>query len=210
MYFVGDEDLGEIDYKKEITLLEGQINVEISNLLNKINKKINNEEIYHKHLKNRLGFIQWMNKKFDLSFSDMPAKVMQREIFYCQLGNNLGSEQGTKRPVVILQNNIGNKFGNTTIIAPITTYENSKFTKLEGVWYIEYEKDGKNIKRNLDFYEVPVEVEENPVQKVVGITNVVHMREVSKKRLSKTPVAKVSVDNFIEIRNAIIKNLDLL
>ncbi len=210
MCFGGDEDLSEIDYKKEIPLLENQINIEVSNFLNKINKKINKEEVYFKHLKNRLSFVQWMNKKFDLSFSDIPARVMQREIFYCQLGNNLGSEQGTKRPVVVLQNNIGNKFGNTTIIAPITTYENSKFTKTNGVWYIEYEKDGALVKRKLDFYEVPVELEENPVQTVVGITNIVHMREVSKKRLSKTPVAKVTIDNFNEIKNAVIKNLDLL
>ena len=109
-----------------------------------------------------------------------------------------------------MQNNIGNTFGNTTIIAPITTYKNSKFTKIDGVWYIESEKDGEKIKRKLDFYEIPVELEEDPVQKIIGITNVVHMKEVSKKRLSRTPVAKVTVDNFNEIREAVIKNLNLL
>ncbi|MFC1768212.1 type II toxin-antitoxin system PemK/MazF family toxin [Nanoarchaeota archaeon] len=32
-----------------------------------------------------------------------------------------GSEQGKTRPAVIIQNDVGNKFGSTTIIAPITS-----------------------------------------------------------------------------------------
>ena len=32
----------------------------------------------------------------------------------------IGSEQGKTRPCVIIQNNIGNKFSSTTIIATIT------------------------------------------------------------------------------------------
>ncbi|MFA6807919.1 MAG: type II toxin-antitoxin system PemK/MazF family toxin [Eubacteriales bacterium] len=202
--------MSEINYKKEILLLEDLVNREFSSFSNKIKKTIKNDHVYYKQLQNRLRFVEWMNKKFDLSFEGMPNQVFQREIFYCHLGNNLGSEQGNHRPVVILQNNIGNNFGNTTIIAPITTYKNSTFTKSGKVWYIEYDKNGEIIKRKLDFYEVPIELEQNPVQKIVGIANVVHMREVSKKRLSKTPVAKVTIDNFNELRKAVTKNLDLL
>ena len=33
----------------------------------------------------------------------------------------IGSEQGGIRPVVIIQNNTGNRFSTTTIVAPITT-----------------------------------------------------------------------------------------
>jgi len=36
------------------------------------------------------------------------------------------------------------------------------------------------------------------------------MREISKKRLNKSPVAKVTIDNFNDIKNAIIKNIDFL
>lgn len=32
----------------------------------------------------------------------------------------IGSEQGGIRPVVIIQNNTGNRFSTTTIVAPIT------------------------------------------------------------------------------------------
>lgn len=43
------------------------------------------------------------------------------EIYYADLSPSKGSEQGGKRPVIILQNDKGNKFSPTTIIAPLTT-----------------------------------------------------------------------------------------
>lgn len=43
------------------------------------------------------------------------------QIYYADLGKGMGSEQGGLRPVLIIQNNVGNKFSPTTIIAPLTT-----------------------------------------------------------------------------------------
>lgn len=37
------------------------------------------------------------------------------------LGFVIGSEQGGKRPCVVVQNDVGNAFSKTTIIAPITS-----------------------------------------------------------------------------------------
>lgn len=48
-------------------------------------------------------------------------QVHRGELFYCDLGTTLGSEQGGIRPVLILQNDIGNRFSPTTIVAPLTT-----------------------------------------------------------------------------------------
>ena len=42
-------------------------------------------------------------------------------IFYADLGQGVGSEQGGVRPVVVVQNNIGNKYSPTVIVAPITS-----------------------------------------------------------------------------------------
>lgn len=47
------------------------------------------------------------------------------EIYYADLSPVVGSEQGGYRPVVILQNNKGNKYSTTVIVAPIS----SKLTK---------------------------------------------------------------------------------
>lgn len=52
----------------------------------------------------------------------MNDKIIKRgEIYLANLEPKIGSEQGGFRPVVILQNNVGNKHSPTTIAAPITT-----------------------------------------------------------------------------------------
>ena len=52
----------------------------------------------------------------------MAGKRIQRgDIYYADLRPVVGSEQGGIRPVVILQNNIGNQFSPTTIAAAITS-----------------------------------------------------------------------------------------
>lgn len=43
------------------------------------------------------------------------------EIYYADLGQGIGSEQGGIRPVLIVQNAIGNQHSPTTIILPITS-----------------------------------------------------------------------------------------
>lgn len=43
------------------------------------------------------------------------------EIYLADLGTRFGSEQGGIRPVLILQNNLGNIYCPTLIVAPLTT-----------------------------------------------------------------------------------------
>ena len=47
--------------------------------------------------------------------------IYRGEIYYANLSPSQGSEQGGFRPVIILQNNTGNRHSPTTIIAPLTT-----------------------------------------------------------------------------------------
>lgn len=54
-------------------------------------------------------------------------KIEKNEIFYADLNPVQGSEQGGIRPVLIIQNNVGNKASPTVIIAAIT----SKSKKME-------------------------------------------------------------------------------
>ena len=48
-------------------------------------------------------------------------KIERGQIWYANLDPIKGSEQGGYRPVLVVQNNIGNKFSPTTIIAIITS-----------------------------------------------------------------------------------------
>ena len=54
----------------------------------------------------------------------MPIK--RGEIYWAVLDPVRGSEQAGHRPVAVLQNNIGNEFSPTTIVAPLTTKKFSK------------------------------------------------------------------------------------
>lgn len=48
------------------------------------------------------------------------------ELYYAVLGQGVGSEQSGTRPVVILQNDVGNRYSPTTIIAPISGQKDTK------------------------------------------------------------------------------------
>lgn len=51
-------------------------------------------------------------------------KIKRGDVFYADLSPVVGSEQGGVRPVVIIQNNLGNKYSPTTIISAITSQTN--------------------------------------------------------------------------------------
>jgi len=50
----------------------------------------------------------------------MNYKIKRGEVYYADLNPIIGSEQGERRPVLIVQNDMGNKYSRTVIIAPIT------------------------------------------------------------------------------------------
>ena len=50
--------------------------------------------------------------------------IKRADIFYADLSPVVGSEQGGVRPVLIIQNDIGNKFSPTVIAAAITSQIN--------------------------------------------------------------------------------------
>lgn len=47
--------------------------------------------------------------------------IKRGEVYYADLSPVVGSEQGGVRPIVILQNNVGNKYSPTVIVAAITS-----------------------------------------------------------------------------------------
>lgn len=50
----------------------------------------------------------------------MKTDIKRGEIYYADLSPVVGSEQGSSRPVLILQNDMGNRHSGTTIVAAIT------------------------------------------------------------------------------------------
>ena len=54
----------------------------------------------------------------------MPVK--RGDLFYVDLNPTKGSEQSGRRPVLVIQNDLGNEHAPTIIIAPLTTKKPSK------------------------------------------------------------------------------------
>lgn len=52
------------------------------------------------------------------------VRVTRGEMFFADLSPVKGSEQGGTRPVLVLQNDLGNKFSPTTIVAAVTSRVN--------------------------------------------------------------------------------------
>ena len=51
----------------------------------------------------------------------MQNRYYRGDIYYADLGEAYGSEQGGRRPVIIVQNDVGNERAPTVIVVPITS-----------------------------------------------------------------------------------------
>lgn len=56
----------------------------------------------------------------------MKHTYLRGELYYADLGTGIGSEQNGYRPVVIIQNDVGNRHSPTTIVAAISTQIKTK------------------------------------------------------------------------------------
>lgn len=71
----------------------------------------------------------------------MNRTYLRGDLYYADLGHGIGSEQSGYRPVVIVQNDTGNKFSTTVIIASITSCKAPK-TRLPTHCYIGTTESG--------------------------------------------------------------------
>ena len=187
--------------------LENKLEKEFRKLLKLMIIKTHNSSIYVDKLQKNLEYLQWVNKQKILNKKQRKYTVGQREIFYAYLGDNIGSEQNGKRPVIILQNDTGNANGNTTIIAPVTTHQGHiGYDRRKRKYYIIASNKNNGGKKYLDFYEIPLRLEQNTTG-LYGFVNVTHLREIDRKRIASHCVGKATEDCFNEIIKAINKNL---
>ncbi|NLM69148.1 MAG: type II toxin-antitoxin system PemK/MazF family toxin [Firmicutes bacterium] len=111
---------------------------------------------------------------------------MRGDIFYANLNPVIGSEQGGVRPVLILQNNIGNKYSPTTIIAAIT----SKIKKAKLPTHVELSAAEFNLEKD-------------------SVILLEQVRTIDKRRL-KEKIAHLDDEIMSEIDQAIMISLGLV
>ena len=56
----------------------------------------------------------------------IPTNVLRGQLYYANLEPSFGSEQGGIRPVLIIQNDVGNQYSPTVIVAALTGRLNTK------------------------------------------------------------------------------------
>lgn len=104
-------------------------------------------------------------------------EIHRGDIFYANLGKNSGSEQSGVRPVLIIQNNIGNLHSSTTIIAPIST---RKRTKAKLPTHIDI-TNTKNIRKNsIALLEQIRVIDIKRLRKYIGVVEPKDMGKIDK------------------------------
>ena len=113
-----------------------------------------------------------------------PIRPVRREVYMTEMGCNVGVMFKDYHPVLIIQNDTGNTYGDTTIILPIT--------ELDG-------RFDKNIHRkitNNDFESV----ERNGLDKDPSIIKLADITTIDKARLS-TKIGKVNPEFMKSVQN---------
>ena len=90
------------------------------------------------------------------------TSYLRGDIFYADLPDQKGSEQNGLRPVVIIQNNLGNKYGRTLIVAPITSRDKKDLPVHSEIYNNSLEKDSTILLEQL------TTIDKNKIKEFVG------------------------------------------
>lgn len=111
-------------------------------------------------------------------------QVKRGEIYYAALDPVVGSETGKTRPVLIIQNALGNLYSPTTIVAVITEYSEKKAT-----------------------YPICVAVGKDDGLKKDSIVNLSQLRTIDKRRLIRPKLAELPADLMEKVDTALKNSL---
>lgn len=133
------------------------------------NNNIDNLKKRAHNIKRIYNYSAWVNEQIKMNDNlEKSYKIVPRrgEIWTCELGQNIGSEENKIRPVIIIQNNTGNKNSPTTIIAPISNRP-------------------KKIAVHIELRESDYKLEEGEKNQVTGTILAEQIKVVSKVRLGR-------------------------
>lgn len=112
--------------------------------------------------------------------------VKKGDIFFADLSPVIGSEQGGVRPVLIVQNDIGNKYSPTVIVAAVT----SQINKAKLPTHVEIGALGHGLNKD-------------------SVVLLEQLRTIDKKRL-KEKIGKVDEDIIADVNEALTISLGMI
>jgi len=113
-------------------------------------------------------------------------QVRRGDIHYANLDPVVGRETGKSRPVLVIQNDIGNMYSPTTIVAVITEYSEKKAS-----------------------YPICVGVKKGNGLKKDSVVNLSQLRTIDKKRLIAPKLGILPNDSMKKVDNALKNSLAL-
>ncbi|BFT65873.1 type II toxin-antitoxin system PemK/MazF family toxin [uncultured Parvimonas sp.] len=111
-------------------------------------------------------------------------KVKRGDIFYADLSPVVGSEQGGVRPVLVVQNDIGNKYSPTVIIAAIT----SQMNKVKLPTHVEVSAEFGLPKNSVVLLEQIRTIDKKRLREKVGFTDEFFMKKVNEALIKSVGV----------------------
>ena len=110
----------------------------------------------------------------------MVGEIKRGEIYYADLSPVVGSEQGGVRPVLVVQNDVGNKYAPTVIVSAIT----SQLGKAKLPTHIELPAEEYNLPKNsVALLEQIRTLDKRRLQERITMLSPVKMREINKALL---------------------------
>jgi len=195
-----------LDFKEQLMAIK----TEMDKKELKSDKIIETKEIVHSNINNHKTMYNTENKKII---------VRRAEVYWSDLQGSQGSEQGGERPVLIIQNDVGNTYSPTTIVAVIT----SQLTKAKLPVHVELQKEINNMPqdsvilfeqiRTLDKRRLKDKICEldelmmKKIDKAIGTSLGIKVAEPEQEKTSKTE--KAPLEKLHEkLRNKIEEMLD--
>ena len=110
----------------------------------------------------------------------MDGQIKRGEIYYAELSPVVGSEQGGVRPVLVVQNDVGNKYSPTVIVSAIT----SQLGKAKLPTHIDLSAEEYNLPKNsVALLEQIRTLDKRRLQEKVTTLSPSKMREINKALL---------------------------
>ncbi|MDD2227335.1 MAG: type II toxin-antitoxin system PemK/MazF family toxin [Clostridia bacterium] len=104
-------------------------------------------------------------------------EIKRGEIYYADLSPVVGSEQGGVRPIVVLQNNVGNKYSPTVIVAAIT----SQINKARIPTHIELSSENYSLpKDSVVLLEQIRTIDKTRLKQKVSMLDIGKMKEINR------------------------------
>ena len=114
------------------------------------------------------------------------VEIRRGEVYYARLDPVIGSETGKTRPVLIIQNDIGNRYSPTTVVAVLTEFSEKKAS-----------------------YPICVAVGIDQGLKKDSVVNLSQIRTIDKRRLIPGKITLLSGETMKSIDGALKNSLAL-